>query len=355
MSAAPILSVSGLTKHFSIGYFLAHRMLVAVDAVDFDLARGETLGLVGESGSGKSTLARCVLRLIEPTAGNIVFDGVNLTALKPPALRRLYRRMQMVFQDHASSLNPRMSVRDTVTEPLRLHLGLSRRAAEARARELMDLVGLSAAHLDRFPHQLSGGQRQRVGIARAIATNPDLVILDEPTSSLDVSVRGQILQLLRELQARLGLAYLFISHDLGVVRHVCHRVAVMYLGKIVEHGTTTQVFDNPQHPYTRALLSAAPTAVYGRHRLRLRLQGEIPSPVDLPPACRLYGRCPEAVEVCATRHPPLETLEPGHRVACYVAVERMRQNTPVAAAAAATTIPTAAQQPLSNLREGGEA
>ena len=322
MTGGSILSVSGLTKHFPVGYFPLRRTLVAVDDVSFELSRGETLGLVGESGSGKSTLARCVLRLIEPTSGEICFDGVSVTRLRAAELRALYRRMQMVFQDHGSSLNPRMSVRDTVTEPLKLHLREPRGAAELRARELMQLVGLSPAHLDRYPHQLSGGQRQRVGIARAIATNPDFVILDEPTSSLDVSVRGQILQLLRDLQSRLNLAHLFISHDLSVVRHVCQRVAVMYLGKIVEVGTTAQVFGNPQHPYTRALLSAVPAAVYGRRRQRIGLQGEIPSPIDLPPACRLYGRCPDAIEVCATRHPNLEALEQGHLVACYVAANR---------------------------------
>ena len=218
MTPGPLLSVRGLTKHFFIGYFMAQQRLVAVDDVDFELHRGETLGLVGESGSGKSTLARCVLRLIEPTSGEVVFDGTSLTRLSGSDLRRFYRRMQMVFQDHGSSLNPRMSVQDTVAEPLTLHLGLSRRVRDARVRELVNLVGLSSSHLDRFPHQLSGGQRQRVGIARAIATNPDLLILDEPTSSLDVSVRGQILQLLRDLQERLGLAYLLISHDLSVVR-----------------------------------------------------------------------------------------------------------------------------------------
>jgi oligopeptide/dipeptide ABC transporter ATP-binding protein len=353
MSAPPILAVRGLSKHFWIGYFLARERLVAVDDVDFELPRGETLGLVGESGSGKSTLARCVLRLIEPTAGEIVFDGVSLTRLKATELRRLYRRMQMVFQDHGSSLNPRMTVRDTVTEPLQLHLELSGRACDARVRELMELVGLSSSHLGRFPHQLSGGQRQRVGIARAIATNPDLVILDEPTSSLDVSVRGQILQLLRDLQARLGLAYLFISHDLGVVRHVCQRVAVMYLGKIVEHGTTTQVFGNPQHPYTRALLSAAPRAVYGRRRDRLKLRGEIPSPIDLPRGCRLCGRCPEEVALCSTRHPSLVRLEPGHLVACYVAAERARQAGSSAAGMERSAAPAGYPPPSTHHPRGG--
>jgi oligopeptide transport system ATP-binding protein len=322
MSDDTLLSVRGLTKHFSVGYFPTRRTLVAVDGVDLHLERGETLGLVGESGSGKTTVARCILRLIEPTAGDITFDGIPLSDLAPSKVRRMYRRMQMVFQDPGSSLNPRMSVRDIVQEPLKLHLGLSRREREARARELMELVGLAATHLDRFPHQLSGGQRQRVGIARAIATNPDLVILDEPTSSLDVSVRGQILELLRDLQARLGLSYLFITHDLSVIRHVCRRVAVMYLGKVIEQGTTEQVFHSPQHPYTQALMSAVPTPVYGRRRERLRLAGEIPSPIDLPQSCRLFGRCPWAIEVCAVEHPPLEELEQGHLVACYVAAQR---------------------------------
>jgi oligopeptide/dipeptide ABC transporter ATP-binding protein len=314
-----LLDVRGLTKHFAVGYFPIPSTLTAVDGVDLQLERGETLGLVGESGSGKTTVARCILRLIEPTSGAIVFDGVRLTDLGASDLRRQYRRMQMVFQDPGASLNPRLSVRETVTEPLLLHLHMSRPEREARARELMDLVGLSAMHLDRFSHQLSGGQRQRVGIARAIATNPDLVVLDEPTSSLDVSVRGQILQLLRDLQAALGLSYLFITHDLSVVRHVCHHVAVMYLGKIVEQGTTDQIFDDPRHPYTRALLSAVPSPVYGRRRDRLKLIGEIPGPINLPVGCRLYGRCPLAIDVCASEHPPLEPVESGHTVACYLA------------------------------------
>jgi oligopeptide/dipeptide ABC transporter ATP-binding protein len=321
-----LLNVRGLTKQFAVGYFPIRGMLTAVDGVDLELERGQTLGLVGESGSGKTTVARCILRLIEPTSGELLFDGVDLAELRARDLRRQYRRMQMVFQDPGASLNPRLSVRETVTEPLLLHLHMSRPEREARAHELMDLVGLSEMHLDRFPHQLSGGQRQRVGIARAIATNPELVVLDEPTSSLDVSVRGQILQLLRDLQARLGLTYLFITHDLSVVRHVCHRVAVMYLGKVVEQGTTDQVFNNPRHPYTRALLSAVPSPVYGRRRDRLKLHGEIPSPINLPVGCRLYGRCPIAIDGCATAHPPLEPIEAGHTVACYRAKEESQSD-----------------------------
>jgi oligopeptide/dipeptide ABC transporter ATP-binding protein len=318
MSDVDLLQVRGLVKHFSVGYFPSTRTLVAIDNIDLHLQRGETLGLVGESGSGKTTVARCILRLVEPTGGTIVFDGVDVSRLTERQLRPMYRQMQMVFQDPGSSLNPRMSVRSIVHEPLKLHLHLPRQEREDRARELMELVGLPATHLDRFPHQLSGGQRQRVGIARAIATNPKLVVLDEPTSSLDVSVRGQILELLRDLQARLGLSYLFITHDLSVIRHVCRRVAVMYLGKIVEQGTTEQVFDDPTHPYTRALLSAVPRPVYGGRRERLLLVGEIPSPISLPPSCRLYGRCPLAIDKCALQHPPLEEVAPQHSVACYV-------------------------------------
>jgi len=322
MNGDSLLSVRGLVKHFAVGYFPTRQTLVAVDGVDFDLRRGETLGLVGESGSGKSTVARTVLRLIDPTAGAIVFDGVNIATLRGSQVRPLYRRMQMVFQDPGSSLNPRKSVRSMVAEPLKLHLGLPRREREARVRELMALVGLSDQHLDRFPHQLSGGQRQRVGIARAIATNPDLVVLDEPTSSLDVSVRGQILQLLRDLQQRLGLTYLFITHDLSVIRHVSHRVAVMYLGKIIEQGQTEDVFERPRHPYTQALMSAVPVPIYGRRRERLRLTGEIPSPINLPHACRLAGRCPWQIDVCNTEHPPLVPIEGHHLVACYVAAQK---------------------------------
>ena len=319
-----LLEVHGLVKHFEVGYFPTRRTLVAVDDVDLTLRQGETLGLVGESGSGKTTLGRCILRLVEPTAGTVLFDGTDLSRLPGSKLRPMYRHMQMVFQDPGSSLNPRMSVRSIVHEPLKLHLGLNRHERELRARELMGLVGLPPGHLDRFPHQLSGGQRQRVGIARAIATNPKLLILDEPTSSLDVSVRGQILELLRDLQARLGLSYLFITHDLSVIRHICRRVAVMYLGKVVELGPTERVFHEPAHPYTRALLSAVPRPVWGRGHERLKLIGEIPSPINLPPGCRLFGRCPVAIDRCPIEHPPLEDLGLEHQVACYVAAAEAR-------------------------------
>jgi oligopeptide/dipeptide ABC transporter ATP-binding protein len=316
---APLLSIRGLVKEFTIGDFPRRQVLVAVDGVDLDVRRGETVALVGESGSGKSTLARCALRLVEPTAGSVRFDGIDVTRQSSSGLRRLYRRMQMVFQDPSASLNPRLSVRDVLHEPLMLHLKMNWSAREARARELADMVGLGVQHLNRLPHQLSGGQRQRVGIARALATNPDLVILDEPTSSLDVSVRGQILHLLEQLQAQLGLAYLLISHDLHAVRQIADRVGVMYLGKIVEEGPAACVLGSPQHPYTQALLSAIPHPAWSERPVRLRLQGEIPSPVHLPVGCRLQGRCPWVIDVCRTAHPPLAAVPTGQMVACYVA------------------------------------
>ena len=313
-----LLVVQDLVKHYAVWSSLFRgRALRAVDGINFELGRGETLGLVGESGCGKSTVARCVLRLVRSTSGRVVFDGISILELEWRAMQRLRRRMQIVFQDPHGSLNPRMLVRQTVAEPLRLHLGLSGQALDKRLAELMELVGLKGSHLNRYPHQLSGGQRQRVGIARAIATNPDLVILDEPTSSLDVSVQGQILQLLLRLQQELDLSYLFISHDLSVIRHIAQRVAVMYLGKIVEIGTVDEVFRSPEHPYTRALLSAVPPSRWGIHRERLRLAGEVPSPLNIPLGCRLSPRCPLARAACSAREPGLESLTESHAVACY--------------------------------------
>ncbi|MFO1082051.1 MAG: oligopeptide/dipeptide ABC transporter ATP-binding protein [Reyranellaceae bacterium] len=323
-----LLEVRGLRKAFPVG---GGRRLMAIDGVDLALAAGETLALVGESGSGKSTVARCLVRLVEPSDGEVRLDGQSLGNLPPRALAGLYRRIQMVFQDPNASLNPRMSVRQVLEEPLILHLELGTEARSRRVRELIEQVGLGVHHLDRYPHELSGGQRQRVGIARAIAVSPEIVLLDEPTSSLDVSVRGQILDLLLDLQQRLGLAYLFISHDLQVVRHVADRVAVMYLGVIVEQGATEQVFARPRHPYTRALLSATPIPRWGAARRRLRLTGEITSPVDPPDACRLAGRCPLVQPSCRNRRPPLLEIEPGHAVACPVAGEAFELPLPGAA------------------------
>jgi oligopeptide/dipeptide ABC transporter ATP-binding protein len=313
------LRVRGLKKHFPVA---GGRKLFAVDGIDFDLAAGETLGIVGESGSGKSTVARCVVRLIEPTAGDVWIDGKSILGLNSVALASAYRQIQMVFQDPNASLNPRMTVRQALHEPLQLHLKMPLQAREARARQLIDMVGLTVVHLDRYPNELSGGQRQRIGIARAIAVEPEVVILDEPTSSLDVSVRGQILELLLDLQEKLNLAYLFISHDLQVVRHMADRVAVMYLGSIVEIGSSAQVFGMPRHPYTRALLSAAPVVKWGEKRTRLRLSGEISSPIDPPDSCRLVGRCPYEQPSCTMGRPPLMAIAKGHSVACPIVVAR---------------------------------
>jgi oligopeptide/dipeptide ABC transporter ATP-binding protein len=319
MLGESLLQVRDLRKVFPVE---GGRRLVAVDGVNLEIAAGETLALVGESGSGKSTVARCIVRLIEPSGGDVVIGGDSILGLQPSRLAGVYRSIQMVFQDPNASLNPRMSVRQVLDEPLMLHLYLLRSERVARVKELVEMVGLTEAHLDRYPHELSGGQRQRVGIARAIAVSPSIVILDEPTSSLDVSVRGQILDLLLDLQERLNLAYLFISHDLQVVQHVSDRVAVMYLGGIVETGPTRRLFADPRHPYTRALLSAAPVARWGVTRTRTRLSGEISSAIDPPDACRLVGRCPLARPACSSAKPPLIDIGDGRAVACPVVIER---------------------------------
>ncbi|MCU1690234.1 MAG: hypothetical protein JWN61_2955 [Pseudonocardiales bacterium] len=301
----PVLHVLGLRKEFTIRARGHAGILTAVDGVDLSIAPGETVALVGESGSGKSTVARCLTRLIEPTAGSVQLDGRTLGGLGWKDMSRAYKDLQMVFQDPNSSLNPRMRIRDIIEEPMRLHLQLSAAARRERAEELIREVGLDPMHLDRYPRELSGGQRQRIGIARALAIDPKVIILDEPTSSLDVSVRGQILELLQRIQRERNVAYLFITHDLQVVRKIADRVLVMYLGLVVEEGTTEAVFSAPTHPYTRALLSAAPVAEYGAVKERFVLSGEIPSPVDLPRGCRLAGRCPLVQPQCRERQPPL--------------------------------------------------
>jgi peptide/nickel transport system ATP-binding protein/oligopeptide transport system ATP-binding protein len=317
----PILRVSALRKEFHIRERGAGRTLTAVDGISLDLYPGETVALVGESGSGKSTVARCIARLVEPTSGDVTLGGVSLTALPKSALPKAYGDLQMVFQDPTSSLNPRMTVRTAIEEPLRLHFTLSRAERDDRVRQLIEAVELSDGLLDRYPRQLSGGQRQRVGIARALAVEPKVVLLDEPTASLDVSIRGQILELLGHLQREKGLAYLFITHDLETVRAIADRVLVMYLGSILEQGPTEMVFDHPTHPYTRALLSSAPVPEYGRQKERFVLKGEIPSPIDLPTGCRLATRCPLAQARCSASIPPLVPVAPGHAVACPVVLE----------------------------------
>ena len=297
--------------------FEKKRYVQAVNHVTFRLYQGETLGLVGESGCGKTTLARTVLRLLEPTRGDIQFNGVDLMAQNKRQLRAMRKDMQIVFQDPYSALHPRMTVRQTIEEPMRirgLYTGPGER--EARVRELLQMVGLNDTHMDRYPHEFSGGQRQRIVIARALATEPKLLICDEPVSALDVSVRAQILNLLQDLQQKLGLTYLFISHDLSVVEHICDRVAIMYLGQMVELGSNEAIFSRPLHPYTKALLSAAPQVGQFGRRDRILLEGDIPSPADPPSGCRFRTRCPHAADCCA-QEPAWVEAEEGHCVLCH--------------------------------------
>jgi oligopeptide/dipeptide ABC transporter ATP-binding protein len=314
----PILTVSGLKKEFVVRSPGGPKTLIAVRHMELELFAGETVALVGESGSGKSTVARCIARLIEPTAGEVVLGGQSLTGVHGRALSRVYRDLQMVFQDTNGSLNPRMTVRDTIEEPLKLHFHLGRKERAERVLKILEDVDLSPDLLDRYPRQLSGGQRQRVGIARAFAVDPKVVLLDEPTASLDVSIRGQVLDLLRRIQKERNVAFLLISHDLALVRKVAERVLVMYLGGVVEEGETVEVFAQPTHPYTRALLSSAPVVEHGRVKNRLLLTGEIPSAIDLPQGCCLASRCPLVQEQCRVSAPALAALSETHRVACPV-------------------------------------
>ena len=318
----PLLSVRNLVKNFPVRGGLLGREVATVHAVNdvsFDLARGETLGLVGESGCGKSTIGRCLLRLIEPTSGVVRFEGQNMDALDRESLRRLCRDMQIIFQDPYASLDPRMTVGAIVGEALIIHK-LTRTPVEYRDRivELLETVGLNADHLRRYPHEFSGGQRQRIGIARALAVSPRLIVCDEPVSALDVSIQAQVINLLEDLQRKFDLAYVFIAHDLSVVEHISDRVAVMYLGRIVEVASARELYTTPRHPYTEALLSAVPIPEPGLKRARIRLAGEVPNPIRPPPGCHFHPRCPKAFARCKTESPQFKPLGNGHWAACHL-------------------------------------
>ncbi len=321
-ASAPLLDVRDLTMHFPIGsgwFGKSQRRVHAVDGLSFTVDRGETVALVGESGCGKSTVGRCLVRLLQPTSGQIRFDGVGIESLPEARMRGMRRRVGLVFQDPFSSLNPRMRVRELIAEPIRnFEPGLSASAREARLHELLDTVRLPRTALDRWPHEFSGGQRQRIGIARALAGRPDLLICDEAVSALDVSVKAQIVNLLRELQRSLGLAVLFISHDLAIVEQMTHRVAVMYLGKIVEIAPRRAAFAAPFHPYTVSLLSAVPVPVPGGRGERIVLRGDVPSPINPPSGCRFHTRCPHAFERCRSEEPLLREVGDGHLAACHL-------------------------------------
>lgn len=317
MPETRLIEVENLVKHFPAA---RNRVVRAVDGVSFEIRRGETLGLVGESGCGKTTVGRSLLRLIEPTGGRIRFEGRDLLKLNRTELRQLRRRMQIIFQDPYSSLDPRMRVGSIVAEPLDVHGQGDRGARRERVRELLELVGLDPDYAARYPHQFSGGQRQRIGIARALALNPDFIVADEPVSALDVSVQAQVVNLMQDLQERLGLTYLFISHGLAVVRHISTRVGVMYLGKLVELAPAGEIYAKPLHPYTQALLAAIPNPepATGERVRAGRLSGDVPTPIDPPPGCRFNTRCPHATEICRREEPAYREAAPGHFVACFL-------------------------------------
>ena len=322
MGAAPLLEVKELVKHFPIykGWLVSKQIgsVKAVDGISFTINRGETLGLVGESGCGKSTIGRLILRLIEATSGEVWFEGQNVLNLSRDEMRELRKDMQIIFQDPYASLNPRMTVGDIIGEPLRIHGIATGREKEMRVRELLEVVGLSSYHARRYPHEFSGGQRQRIGVARALAVNPKLIICDEPVSALDVSIQAQVINLLQDLQEEYGLTYLFIAHDLSVVKHISDRVAVMYLGKIVELTDKDSLYENPLHPYTKALLSAIPIPDPTLVRERTLLEGDVPSPINPPSGCRFHTRCPVAEEICRHEEPAFVDVGGGHYVACHL-------------------------------------
>ena len=322
MAETSLLQVRNLKKYFPIRGGLFSREVARVHAVDdvsFTIEKGETLGLVGESGCGKSTTGRCILRLIEPTAGEVIFEGKDVTALDKRSLRHLRRDMQIIFQDPYASLNPRMTVGSIIGEALVIHkLAKTRKEREERVVHLLETVGLSSDHLRRYPHEFSGGQRQRIGIARALAVSPKLIVADEPVSALDVSIQAQVINLLEDLQKQFNLTYLFIAHDLSVVEHISTRVAVMYLGKVVEIAPAKELYNNPKHPYTEALLSAVPIPDPAVKRKRILLEGDVPSPIKPPSGCRFHTRCPIRIPACSENDQVLKEISPGHWVACQV-------------------------------------
>ncbi|MFQ6124144.1 MAG: ABC transporter ATP-binding protein [Candidatus Heimdallarchaeota archaeon] len=317
-----LLDVRNLTKHFELGKglfaFLDKRKVHAIDNITFTVNRGTTLGLVGESGCGKTTTGKCILRLIEPTSGEISFDGIELIGLKKKDLMHVRRRMQLIFQNPFSSLDPRMQVKDIISEPLRIHRMGTTRERTKRVQELLELVELSPDHANRYPHEFSGGQKQRIAIARALALNPTLIIADEPVSALDVSIQAQILNLMNDLQKEFGLTYLFIAHDISVIKYMSDMIAVMYLGQIVEMGERIKLLGNPQHPYTKALLSAIPIPNPRHKKDRIILRGDVPNPIHPPSGCRFHPRCPMAEEKCACKKPRRFELEKNHFVSCFL-------------------------------------
>ncbi len=316
-----LLSVQNLKKYFPIrrGILVQKHVgdVKAVDGVSFDVKHGETLGLVGESGCGKSTTGRTLLRLLEPTGGKVFFEGKDISKLPLEGMRKMRNQMQMIFQDPYASLNPRMTVGDIIGEPLLIHSKLNNSAREKKVRELLDVVGLSPYHGARYPHEFSGGQRQRIGIARALSVNPKLIVCDEPVSALDVSIQAQVINLLEDLQTEFNLTYIFIAHDLSVVKHISDRVAVMYLGKIVELASSEELYRNPRHPYTIALLSAVPVPDPAHKKERIILTGDVPSPVNPPKGCHFHTRCPQAKDICRQEEPVFKEIGEGHFAACH--------------------------------------